>query len=308
MKPFISAGFQILFYRLMADLRPDEEDVRLLLKKNSEQTVFVLIHFFGFPSASISLLEVLSKANVWVVSDCAHSPLSLSDEGINLGELGHAGLYSLNKWIPVCDGAILVSTTPAIDVRLSDAAIPAFSVAAKDAYQRHLQAGRDLFSASTSVAATDALKAMELEYEKYYKVIDADMMLYQQSEESFKIEMRFPFAISAQIRRAHADRLNRELRSSAIKLVHPLRPENTVPWCVPARVRASKRIKIQKFMFDRGVLLSTLTEKWNFIPSGCAKYFSVESDFLKEHILIPISEFISEEDMSQMISELNRIN
>ena len=308
LKPFVDAGFRVHFYRLTPNLQPDERDVSRLLSEVGDKIVFMLIHFFGFPSASNSLLDMLTKRNAWVVSDCAQAPLSLSVQGTALGDLGDFALYSLNKWLPVCDNAILVSTTLDVSVSGFDAIPPPLPGEARDAYKCHLLAARKFFSTRCPTTAARLLQTIETEYEKYYRIINNTMIPYGPSDEALRVEQLFQYTHSAQTRRLYADRLMRELRSSSIILLHSAIPKNTIPLCVPARVSASRRIEILKILFNRGVHLSTLEEKWDFVPQGKHEYFRVESRFLKEHVLIPISEFMAESDMSHLIAELNRIN
>jgi hypothetical protein len=306
-KPFVIEGYLLRFYRLTPDLRPDEDHVAALLREVNGRAVFMMVHLFGFPSASASLLDMLSMARMLVVSDCAHAPLSRTNDGELLGSVGHIALYSLNKILPVCDGALLLSNSPEIDVDLSDTVLPVLPATAMDAYRGHLAACRALYCADSLAQAQVEVDALVKNYEAYYEIINNDMMPYRQSDESRRIEEVFPYRTCAKVRRRNAIRLLNELRSPVIKPVHRFLPEHVVPFCIPARVPSGKRAGILQALFKRGVVLSTLADKWDFVPAGQEDQFPVEAAFLKEHVLIPVSEFFSDADMSVLINELNRI-
>jgi hypothetical protein len=55
----------------------------------------------------------------------------------------------------------------------------------------------------------------------------------------------------------------------------------------------------------RNVLLSTLVDKWNFVPEGKSDFFSIETAFIQEHVLVPVNEFLTDHDMSNIVTELN---
>lgn len=306
-KPFMAADFKVIFYPLTADLRPDETAVADILDEIPGRAVFVLIHYFGFSAASPSLLAVLESAGAWVVSDCAHAPLSRSVNGASLGELGDFALYSLNKWLPVCDGAILLSRSPEVSVAIDDAGLPTLPNAATDAFLQHLAACRALFFAEEIAKARETLTTIGTSYEAYYEVINNDMKPHRQSDASRRIEGVFQYQDSARIRRSHTERLLREMRSDLFVPVHSCLPIGVVPFCFPVRVPAHRREELQNFLIGRGILLSTLVDKWDFVPAGQAGDFINERDFIAEHLLVPVNEFLSDADMSTLISELNQI-
>lgn len=307
-KPFLAAGFTVRFYRLTPELLPDEDDVEALLCSGPPGVVFVLVHFFGFSCASSGLSALLTRARAWVINDCAHAPLSRTPAGEPLGSLGDFALYSLNKLLPVCDGALLLSMSGRVDVAVDETALPELPEPALAAYRTHLAACRALFEATTPAQAMQPWAALEAAYEAYYNVINNDLRPHRQSACSRRIEARFPYDETARLRRAHASRLYAELDSEVVKPLHAGLPPHVVPFAVPLRVAAARRAELQRILFDRGILLSTLTDKWNFVPPQDAQRFVAESSFLAEHLLVPVSEFLTDEDMSRLIRELNRLS
>ena len=308
-QPFRTAGFDLRFYRLGADLQPDKGDVAELLRDAPTPTVFMLIHYFGYPSACPALLAMLRQAGALVVSDCAHAPLTRTDAGIPLGEIGDVALYSLNKFIPVCDGAILLSMTPRVDVALDEEALPELPAATVEVYTQHLQACRRLFDAPSPDRAAEHLDIISSSYENYYKFINDDLAPRRQSLESRRIEACFPFAEAAMTRRRHGAWVTQTLAANPLlRPLWPVLPAQVVPFGIPVTVANHRRDDVQCRLFEDGVLASTLVDKWDFVPRQHELHFAVELAFLRDHLLLPVSEFMSDDDVTRLIDVLNRIH
>lgn len=305
-QPFREAGFEIAFYRLQPDLSPQVEDVAALLQRADGQAVFVLIHYFGFSACSEALSSVLMHYDAIVVDDLAHAPFTAGVNGRLLGEGAEVALYSLNKFLPVVDGAILLSRHPDIDVAIDEMGLLELPQAAQAAYREHLQAAAEL-AASRPDVAQPLLPALEETYERYYAVINGDLSPHRQSAASRQLESTFPYRQLIEQRQAHSRVLYQELKSPSFELVYPTLPDGVVPFCIPARVPADRRGEILEQLFARGILLSTLQDKWDFIPAGREAHFPVETAFLREHVLIPVSEFISADAMWYMVEQLNLV-
>ena len=306
-QPFLMAGFTVLFYRLQPDLRPLIEDVANLLDQVNGVAVIVLIHYFGFSAHSAELSSVLSPYQPVVVDDCAHAPFTTTPDGRALAGKADIALYSLNKFLPVADGAILTSNRSDIDLSLDEMALPELPDETQQAYQHHLQTGRELLNCNVSVQAKSILEKLGGFYEQYYAVINADLSPFRQSARSRHIEKNFPYGLLVNNRLLNSRIVYEGLKSSVFSLVYPTLPTGVVPWCIPARVPALRRAEILERLFDQGILLSTLQDKWDFIPATQRSYFADEAAFLDEHVLIPISEFITTASMRDMVERLNRL-
>lgn len=306
-QPFLTAGFTVLFYRLQSDLSPMIEDLATLLDQVNGVAVIVLIHYFGFPAHSPELSSVLTRYHSIVVDDCAHAPFTTMPTGEPLAEHADLCLYSLNKFIPVVDGAILISNRPDINLSLDAMELPELPEDAQQAYQTHLQAGRDLFNSDEPVQARCFLEKLGESYEQYYAVINSNLNPFRQSTRSRCIEDIFPYNWLVQQRFLNSRIIYEGLRSSVFSLVYPILPPGVVPWCIPARVPIQRRTEILDCLFNQGILLSTLQDKWDFIPTKHRDHYAVEAMFLDEHVLIPISEFITTASMQDMVERLNHI-
>jgi dTDP-4-amino-4,6-dideoxygalactose transaminase len=306
-QPFRLAGFEILFYRLQADLKPMVEDVATLLQRVDGSAVVVLIHYFGFSVRTDALSALLMQHDAIVVDDLAHAPLTAGPNGRLLGEGADIALYSLNKFLPVVDGAILLSRRTEIDIAIDESALPELPASAQAAYRAHLEAAAGL-AASAPENAQPWLQRVGETYEGYYAVINGDLSPHRQSAESRQMEAAFPYRHLIEQRQANSRILYGELKSPAFALVYPEVPAGVVPFCIPARVPAGRRGEILERLIARGILLSTLQDKWDFIPAGKQGHFALEAAFLYEHVLIPVSEFITAEAMWYMVEQLNLID
>jgi len=306
-QPFLIAGFSVLFYRLQPDLSPLNEDLTTLLEQVQGVAVVVLIHYFGFPAHSAELSSVLSRYHPVVVEDCVHAPFTTMSDGRPLAENADIALYSLNKFLPVVDGAILTSSRSDIDLSLDEGALTELPDVVQQAYQNHLQAGRDLFDSNDPVQARRFLERLGEFYEQYYAIINSNLRPFSQSVRSLQQEKMFPYSELIQNRQLNSRILYDELRSSVFSLMYPVLPSGVVPWCIPAHVPAQRRRDILDCLFEQGILLSTLQDKWDFIPAKQRGHFAVETAFLDEHVLIPISEFITTASMRDMVDRLNHI-
>jgi len=308
-QPFRAAGFALRFYRLGGALQPDEDHVGELLGELPGPPVFMLLHYFGYPSAAPSLLARLRQAGALVVSDCAHAPLTRTEDGTPLGELGDVALYSLNKFIPVCDGAILASLNPRVDLTLDEAALPALPAATVEAYGEHLAACRRLFDAPSVACAAEQLAPIGASYETYYEFINRDLSPRRQSADSRRLEARFPFAEAARQRRRHGARVHQALAGHPV--IRPLwneLPSQVVPFGIAVSVADQRRDEVQHRLLDDNVLASILVDKWNFVPREDAAGFPAEQAFLRDHLLLPVSEFLSDDDTGRLIDALHRIH
>jgi hypothetical protein len=303
--PFRAAGMPILHYRLNENLTPNEGDVAKLLSECGQQKLFVLIHYFGFPSLTASLRNTIAEHEAVLLCDCAHAPLSTSDHGELLSEQGNIALHSLNKFFPVTDGAIIVSRVDEINLAAgeNDLLEPPHDALAH--FSQHLKACRALLECQSVAAARPLLAAIDESYDAYYRIINRDLAPRRQSRSSKAIEDAFSYESCAKRRRQHARFLYANLISPLFDPVYSILPGGAVPFAVPFRIRGGRRDEIVERLFERNVLLSTLVDKWNFVPAGKSDFFTAETAFMQEHVLVPVNEFLTDHDMSNIVTTLN---
>lgn len=306
-RAFALAGYEIKFYRLNENLTPSVSDVDRLLMMVEGAAILVIIHYFGFPVNSNELSEVIAEYEPALVSDCAHALFNSSNNEGEYSSDGDVLLYSLNKFLPLTDGAIIISKREDIDLSTDEKYCEELPQEVLASYQLHLENARDLFNSNDKSESERLLILLEENYEKYYKYINSNLGRYRQSSSSSMLERSIGYNELISRRLQNSSIVYDELGSSVFKFVRPIIEPGSVPFCIPVRVPASSRNKIVNRLFQSNILLSTLQDKWSFIPKGYDKIFQTESDFLNEHLLIPISEFIATDEMYRMVNELNSI-
>ena len=305
-QPFITAGSRVIFYQLESDLTPDTKDLEFLLGKVKGKAVIVLIHYFGFSARSSELSSVLEQYQPVEVDDCSHALFTTAADGVPLVESAEIFLYSLNKFLPVTDGAILGSNRSDVDLNLEEEILSELSMDALQEFQQHLQTCLELYKCSDRESAKYYLKVIEQHYQSYYDIINSDLSPFRQSMHSRQIEETYPYDWLIKNRLFNSRVVYRELKSEVFTLVYPDLIPGVVPWCIPARVPANRRDEIISTLFEENILLSTLQDKWNFIPHEQSNRFRIEINFMEEHVLIPISEFISVDSIRNMVKRLNQ--
>jgi perosamine synthetase len=107
----IEAGAKIRFYPVRAGMTVTIEDIRAALTPQTR--AIYLIHFNGFPGPIAEVMELARERNLIVIEDAAHAMLT-SIDGKPAGSYGDGAVYSFYKWVPVPNGAALVTNRPPV--------------------------------------------------------------------------------------------------------------------------------------------------------------------------------------------------
>lgn len=306
LSPCSAAGVPAQFYRLDRDLRPNRDDVEAILDSH-DVCLFVFVHFFGFDGDRPAVRRMLNDRDVPVLDDLAHALFDFERTGArDAGGNGYL-LYSLNKFLPVTDGAVLMGGGEAVLPAAPETPIPAEAVAH---YQRHLELNAEVLAATDNAAAAAALERSGEAYERYYTLINRQPVpAWSQSASARARERAVDLKAMQKIRQRHAVRLYDGLAAPLVTLLHGALPVGLAPFCVPAMVPSGQRDRIVDACREQGLLPSTLVDKWDFRgrdpdPSR----FTVEADFIDRHILIPVNEFLGDKDVERMIGILNQLS
>lgn len=103
----IQAGFKVTSFSINNKLQADPDDIYSLL--DDDTAAILLTHYFGFPQNSLGdIASIAKKKGVFLVEDCAHVLSSETADGLVLGTIGDASIFSLRKYFPIPHGGVLV--------------------------------------------------------------------------------------------------------------------------------------------------------------------------------------------------------
>jgi hypothetical protein len=306
--PLIQSGLKCEFYRLDSHLSPDLASVDRILRAPGGRAVVAVIHFFGFLKVSNELRGICEAAGALILEDCAQALLSRDENGLAFSERATLSLFSLNKFLPVCEGATAFSMTKEVQLGIEDDIRPTLPEEAMSSYSAHLNAvARLAQSQNTSLKDLgDSMAEIEATYERYYshlhpRIVDRRLSDFQRST---------PFPAFNYLAIAYARRRNAELLYEAVdwtrwESTEPLMHPGVIPFAIPLRVRPDRRDAIMRVMLEEGVWLGRMQNKWDFIPSESREDFQVEASFIAGHVLVPVGEWIGADEIVNMARALN---
>ena len=145
-------------------------------------------------------------------------------------------------------------------------------------------------------------------YERYYAFINRNLSLYPPCPETRSRLKTTDFEKTMAQRIVNTRFLYENLKNNTFRFVYETWEKNCVPMAVPVYVDSRQRKRIISELLDQNILLSTLIDKWDFIPRNQADNFPLERQFIDSHLLLPINEFLSIGQMGKMVEILNKIS
>jgi hypothetical protein len=272
--PFKAENVPITFYPLKINLEPDVGNVeRQIAVWRPARPIIVLLNYFGYAMESYALAAIAHKYGGILMADNAHSLMNPSVEN----DCADVTLYSLNKFLPVTDGALMFSRTPQVDVSIEK---PKESDSlAIDAYRAHMIANRIVANAPNGAAAALALEQSAAAYDDYYDRIVSDMEPRKVSDRASAAFARLDIDEMRSVRTSNAKHIT-GLLASEQQIVHDGTPLFAFPIWVKNRERATALLS------ELGVCPAYLGAKWDvYGPSPNAA-----RDFAVGHILLPLHE------------------
>jgi len=306
-RPLRESGIRVEFYTVSDRLFADLDALKIQVDNAPSIRLFVLIHPFGFEQPVQPVRDLFSGRDIAILEDCAQSLFGRSASGPLLGGEGDFSLFSLNKFLPVADCAILQSHRADVSV-----AEDRFAVDLPErekslaAYEDHLRLNHELLLATPETAG-DILTATGDAYERYYAFVNTNLDLFPPCEATLKRLQAIDFEGLVEARIANTRLLYERLEQNVFRFVNPQWSDNCVPMTVPVAVDAEKRDMIVSALLEKNILLSTLVDKWDYVPADRADQFRAETRFIQSHLLVPVSEFISQEQMAEMIDAMNAV-
>jgi perosamine synthetase len=104
-EPVHASGAKSVFYRVTAGCEADVADIEMRITPRTRAVL--IVHYFGFPNSSLlQLRDLCNRKGLALIEDCAHV-LGTDADQLSLGQVGDAAIYSLRKFLPIPDGAVL---------------------------------------------------------------------------------------------------------------------------------------------------------------------------------------------------------
>ncbi len=102
--PLRDLGASLFFYPILQDGNPDLSAFNKMLDEGVPDLI-IAVHYFGKPSFLERLSDFSAKTQAWLVEDAAHIFRPFK----NVGQYGDFVLYSPHKFLPIPNGALLIS-------------------------------------------------------------------------------------------------------------------------------------------------------------------------------------------------------
>lgn len=103
------AGFDVDYYRVTNNLKPELESLSAVLRAGV--CAVVVVHYFGFPTPLNVISELCEDNSTILIEDCAHC-FGTTYNGQPVGRAGTFSIFSFRKFMPTPDGACLVVNDP----------------------------------------------------------------------------------------------------------------------------------------------------------------------------------------------------
>jgi hypothetical protein len=297
LQPILKSGIPHEFYRLIPGLLPDMVDFERCIAKAAAEgrrrPLMIVLHYFGYLTPSFAIEQMTHQLEGVVLHDCAHM---ISDfNGTYSDANSDITLYSYNKFLPVTDGAKLFSNCKHVNVSIDHQSLTEFPEKAVRFYERHLAANRRIAAARNRHEAEAHRVNSEAAYRDYYAEI-VDCRPYRVTDASRTALYSVDWTRMALLRRQKVEAFDAvsggkfKVRSGYPQLALPID-------C------GGKKQLIFEALEDAGVLASELVSKWDHLPDGS---FVAERYFMANHLLLPIGEDVSIEDMIMMAKVVSK--
>jgi hypothetical protein len=287
-RPFQHAGVPIVFYRLNPDLRTSMGDLYLKVKEaRAERPLIVSIRYFGYSQPTQDMVDLAHDAGGILLEDCAHALFDGS-------KTSDVILYSLNKFLPVTDGAIMVSRRNSVNVSIDESALAPLHQEAVAAYTAHMEINARIAAYDSPRTVAQLAMASAEAYSAYYTMIDSDMSPRSQSAISRAVEAATDMVTMSE---------SRKMKSVMLRAAMPpglLVRREPAQFAFPVRCAGRRREMVAALM-NVGVLPSFFEGLWDHVP---AEGFDFEREFLADHVLLPINESVTFASISKIASAL----
>jgi perosamine synthetase len=243
-EPFEVYGSAVKFYGIARNCEPDLSEIEAKITTRTEAVLAV--HYFGFPQRIRDFRHLCDRHGLALIEDCAHVLMGSAD-GLPLGRVGDASIFSWRKFLPIYDGGELWLNKPSGELLVpwSRETLPFTLKVAKSLLDR-------FFENSTSPAAKRISRGIESlrDYAKGLRKTASDKPLFEldNNNVTFDISLlnqkmsrvsrwirthsNIPAILSR--RRQNYAFLQQRLQSvRGVTLLHRELPADVCPWVLP---------------------------------------------------------------------------
>lgn len=304
--PFKKNRIEIIYYKLNKNLEPDKNFIKKKIYNIKNIKLFVKIHNMGFYKNDKTLLKILKLNKIFILEDLAQS-CSTQNIKINKFDYGKSFyLFSLNKILPVTDGAFLTSNNSDIvnTINLKKRLKPNYKSISY--YSKHINNNNKIADSLSISRVRNYINKSNEYYDKYYKLIKNDFALREISTNTLNILLRIDMNNLFKQRIENYDFLVSQIKSSKFQLLKDTN-SSIAPMALPLIVKGS-RLKLYNKLFKNYVLAAVQKDRWNFNYINLFKNtFKNEFNYINNHLLITVDEGYNKNDMNNIINILNNI-
>lgn len=302
-RPFKRKKVKFLFYKSNSELCPDIDDIKKIINEVNVRLI-VVIHYFGYPQNIELIKEITYGKKILILEDCAQALFSRDESGFLLGTKGDFSIFSLTKFLPVPDGSFIIVNNDEYENRKIEyrkSFLHVISVISLIIYLYfktfHVKIMRGLLSS----VINPLLLLLQV---GYYYCNNYARNPVKISGFTLKILQNINFDILISKRQENILNLyENDMLSFWKRLPVEYNDFNLtgIPLIVTNRKEIIRELKKNK------IEVLTYTKKWNFFPENNRTEFTNEIKFYSEHLLLPVSENITDKDFKRYLNTLSMI-
>lgn len=285
-QPFAQAGFALNYYCIGVGLMGVQSPT--LLPEAGDTVLF--IHYFGHRNEQmIQLTSSLKAAGVWVIEDCVQASLRPT-----LSEHADFAVTSYRKFLPVADGALLLSHEPVSSIGAG------MQLSAPD----ESFVGARLIAKILRGAAAHSSDFLPL-LERTETAVDRSFVARRMSFTSTWMLERIDLEEVARKRRINWLALYEGIRERGLEsLLEPVTPglgAEVVPLGFPVRVAGERRDELRGFLAQRQIYCPV---HWplNHLPREGT--YAYERDLERSCLTLPIDQRVTPAHVERLLTEL----
>lgn len=308
----LQAGVKVRFFEINSDMIADLSDLKKKIDEKAK-AVFV-IHYFGFPQPIDEIWRLCMEKGLFLIEDCAHAFLSKYNDK-PLGTYGDFGVLSMQKFIPLPSGGILLTNNPAfnkpIELRPPNARSvmrTMFLLSLKNIAANH----NKLYHCIASFLIEPLRKGARLMGKKHdHRIVNLTSVDFSpevgnlgMSWISERIAGNVDFEEIVAIRRTNYGYLLERLKGfSGIKICFQQMPEGCCPYFLPIELENRKRV--QADLLQQGVSTFIFGE---FLHASLPSTGFDKARYLSKNVLaLPVHQDLKLAQIEYMVNNLKGI-